>query len=502
MGPGGYKVETDAGKPFRFDHFFDGMAQVHRFEIASSTKVLYNSRHTCDEIVEQVRRLGHVGGSFTFAQGRDPCRSYFRKFMSFFIRGPGADAVEKGGEGNGMNISVNLSYNLPGYPSTTTHGTSLYAKTDASGAQKLDPESLEPLGLIDQRELHPELTGPLSCAHARTDPETGDLYNFNLEFCGGATYRIFRVVKETGKVDILATIRDAAPAYVHSFWLTRNYFILGIFGAHFALGGLKMLYRRNLLDALLPLDPKVPNKFYVIDRVGGRGVVAKYESDAFFAFHCINAWEEADDVILDVPTYRDLDCLHKFFYKNLLAEEDGWEWVDKAQFEYTRLRLPGITTPRKPPPPRTLPFLWPRPPPLPKAETVFKVPWQSSFELPTINPAYDTRPHRYTYGLNTSRRSTFMESIIKYDSQTHTSRLWSVDGHTPGEPIFVPDPEGKAEDDGVVVSVVLDGFSGTSYLLVLDARRWVERARVLVGRCVPLGIHGRFVDAEGKSAEY
>ena len=39
----------------------------------------------------------------------------------------------------------------------------------------------------------------------------------------------------------------------------------------------------------------------------------------------------------------------------------------------------------------------------------------------------------------------------------------------PGEPQFVPDPKGTAEDAGALLSVVLDGRANTSFLLILDA---------------------------------
>lgn len=45
---------------------------------------------------------------------------------------------------------------------------------------------------------------------------------------------------------------------------------------------------------------------------------------------------------------------------------------------------------------------------------------------------------------------------------------------SPGEAIFLPDPEGKGEgeDEGILLSVVLDGVAGKSYLLVLDAKEF------------------------------
>ncbi|WP_199336987.1 carotenoid oxygenase family protein [Oscillatoria sp. FACHB-1407] len=48
----------------------------------------------------------------------------------------------------------------------------------------------------------------------------------------------------------------------------------------------------------------------------------------------------------------------------------------------------------------------------------------------------------------------------------------------PGEPVFVAAPNATSEDEGVVLSVVLDTQTENSFLLVLDAQSWNELARV------------------------
>lgn len=91
-------------------------------------------------------------------------------------------------------------------------------------------------------------------------------------------------------------------------------------------------------------------------------------------------------------------------------------------------------------------------------------------------------------------KSTVLDGIIKYDTQTHTARIWEEHAHTPGECIFVPSPEpGAAEDEGVLLSVVLDGRAKKSYLLVLNAKDLKEVARAELETIVGLGFHGKHV---------
>jgi len=70
--------------------------------------------------------------------------------------------------------------------------------------------------------------------------------------------------------------------------------------------------------------------------------------------------------------------------------------------------------------------------------------------------------------------------------------VWSARDAYPGEPVFVPKPGAVEEDDGVVLSVVLDASAGNSFLAILDARSFSELARVHAPHHIPFGFHGIF----------
>ena len=53
-------------------------------------------------------------------------------------------------------------------------------------------------------------------------------------------------------------------------------------------------------------------------------------------------------------------------------------------------------------------------------------------------------------------------------------------------------PEAEHEDDGVLLSVVLDAEAETSFLLVLDAADLSELARAQAPHHIPFGFHGQF----------
>ncbi|MDX8153279.1 carotenoid oxygenase family protein [Patulibacter brassicae] len=65
-------------------------------------------------------------------------------------------------------------------------------------------------------------------------------------------------------------------------------------------------------------------------------------------------------------------------------------------------------------------------------------------------------------------------------------------GCYPGEPIFVPAPDAEHEDEGAVLSVVLDSHAGRSFLVVLDARDLSEIARAELPHHLPFNFHAQF----------
>jgi torulene dioxygenase len=187
-------------------------------------------------------------------------------------------------------------------------------------------------------------------------------------------------------------------AYIHSMFLTEHYVVLCIFDAYFAAGGLKMLWARNMLDAMY-FDPQKKSKWLVVDRVEGKGLVAVFGSEPCFSFHCVNAWEEKSgkdpkvvDIILEVPAYENLDILKRFYYENMKATASGsrayvGENRLRARPHFTRWKLSGVTnTTKTPSTPRN------------SAERLFTLSPADTMELPTFNPPSTTKPSRYIYG--------------------------------------------------------------------------------------------------------
>lgn len=501
-GPGGHQVKTKSQKTYEVSHWFDGFSQTHRFVLAPPTNgdyitdITHNSRHSCNSLIEAVRK-GANPSWISFGQKFDPCESFFKKAMSSFQAATAGDAKEVDGVNIGVTVKPNMP--MPGHPSSKLgpkdeNGISnVWVKTDNAAMQSINPTTLEPNEVARHPKLHPSLKGPFTAAHSRTDPVTGDWYNFNLEVGRTPTYRVFRMSASTGKTDILATISggDIKAAYLHSFMLTEKYVLLCIYDAYLGANGAKVLWTKNMLDAM-EWNPKKKNIWLVVDRRGTKGLVGIYESDPHFAFHPVNAWEQPSetdpsktDLFTDVPAYDSLDVLKRFYYENMKSTSPSalaYTKNDTCRANMTRFKLAGVGS-------TTLPVSSKRKP----VEIVFKATSSDSPELPTFNPTFACKPSRYIYGVSDRGKSTFLDGLLKFDSETRSAQCWSVHAQSPGEPIFLPDPKGKDEDDGVLLSVVLDGTRGKSYLLCLDAKGFMEVGRAEMESVVGFGFHGTHV---------
>ena len=146
----------------------------------------YTSKLHAEELVRSAQGTGSVGSHVTFGE-RDPCDSFYRKVKSSFL--PSKPRV-----GLHANIGVAMRRPLeselaalptmtPGIPDVLT------VTTDNNAVKHIDAVTLQPLEVTTQDLLHPDLGGPLSAAHAREDPVTGDVFNYNLTLGPTPVYR-------------------------------------------------------------------------------------------------------------------------------------------------------------------------------------------------------------------------------------------------------------------------------------------------------------------------
>ena len=111
------------------------------------------------------------------------------------------------------------------------------------------------------------------------------------------------------------------------------------------------------------------------------------------------------------------------------------------------------------------------------------------FDYPIINEQYRGREYCYVYG--TSMVDYSRTAIIKKNLCNPTAdKFWYKENHYLSEVWFFPTPEGKAEDDGVIMTIAFDGEKKQSYLLLLDGFSLETVAITYLPYNVPWTAHG------------
>jgi carotenoid cleavage dioxygenase-like enzyme len=412
-----------------YRHWFDGLALLHRFAFGAGS-VTYSSRFLESRAYRAARDDGRIAYS-EFAT--DPCRSLFQRVATLF-------APPRFGD----NANVNIS----------RLDDRFVALSETPLPVVFDPVTLETLGVAEPAP------GQLTVAHPHRAPTTGARVSYATHFGPFTTYR----VTVAGRV--VARLPVARPAYMHSFAVTERHVVLVEF-PFVAVPVAIPLSGRPFIENFR-WRPRRGTRLRVLDLESG-GSSGTFETEPFFAFHHVNAYEDGDELVLDLCAYDDARI------------------VGSLSLETLRRPAPQLPTPR-------LRRLRVRPrdgrvetEPLPDV----------AIELPRIDyERSNGRRHRVVYGVGPARPGAFLERIAKVDVAEGDVLVWAEDGTYPGEPVYVPSPGAAAEDDGVLLSVVLDAGAGTSFLLVLDARDLRELARARVPEPVPFGFHGQhFADA-------
>ena len=413
------------------NHWFDGLAMLHRFEVADG-RVTYASRFLETKAYRAARDRGELGYS-EFAT--DPCRSLFQRVATLFS----------------PQLSDNGNVNL------TRLGERFIAMTETPIPVQFDGETLAAAGVAY------EVPGELTTAHPHLDRASGGMLNYAAKLGPRSEYRFFRLGPDADEPQVVASAPTREPAYMHSFGLTERWIVLAEFP--FVVNPLSLVLSGRPYIENYRWKPDRGTRLTLLDRATGF-VSGPFETDPFFCFHHVNAYEEDGSVVVDMCTFDDADLVEDLYLARLRAGKP----VPRPQIRRCRLSVDAGTV---------------------AGERLL----DEGFDLPRINYGRcNERPYRYAWGAGIGDSGWF-DRIVKGDVAERTTTAWASDGCYPGEPVFVAEPGAEAEDAGALLSVVLDGDSGSSFLLVLDAATLDELARAEVPRHIPFGFHGQFAPA-------
>lgn len=435
-GPARFRLEDKT-----LNHWFDGLAMLHKFDIADG-RVSY-----ANKFLDTPARRAAKDGKMTYSEfATDPCRSLFQRFTQMFTGGPRF----------GANANVTIG----------EIAEQFVAQTEVPMPVAFDKETLNTIGVLHYED---QLKGSLTTAHPHYDQQAS--YNYLLNFGVTSTYGVYRLPNGSRTRQLLGNPTAKKPSYMHSFALSEKYAILMEFPL--VVNPLRMLVGGKPFIANYRWEPERGTRFSLVDRRTGE-VSYAHTDEAWFGFHHVNAVDRdrEDGVIdLDITVYPTAEVVQHFYLTSLLDRPNHNVYPDNELRRFTINTATGTVTSR------TL--------------------VDHSAELPRINYDHNTKPYRYVYanGIAKPGESVFLDTIVKLDVESGEATEWRHDNHFPGEPVFVARPDASTEDDGVLLTVVLDASNDTSYLLLLDAHDLSEIARALVPQHVPFGFHGTYTSA-------
>uniref|UniRef100_A0A8C0JPF9 Beta-carotene oxygenase 1 n=1 Tax=Canis lupus dingo TaxID=286419 RepID=A0A8C0JPF9_CANLU len=482
-GPGMHTVgET------RYNHWFDGLALLHSFTIRDG-EVYYRSKYLrSDTYKDNIEANRIVVSEFGTMAYPDPCKNIFSKAFSY------------------------LSHTIPDFTDNCLInimkcGEDFYATTETNYIRKINPHTLETLEKVDYRKF---VAVNLATAHPHYD-EAGNVLNMGTSIMdkGKTKYVIFKIpatVPEDKKeknplkhTEVFCSITSRSllsPSYYHSFGVTENYVIF--LEQPFKLDILKMstAYIRGVNWASCMAFHKEDKTYiHIIDQRTRKPVPTKFYTDPMVVFHHVNAYEEDGCLFFDVIAYEDSSLYQLFYLANLNQDfEENSRLtsiptlrrfavplnVDKnAEVGSNLIKLASTTA-------RALKE---------KDDQVYCQPelLYEGLELPRINYAHNGKRYRYIFAAEV-QWSPIPTKILKYDVLTKSSLKWGQEHCWPAEPLFVPTPGAKDEDDGIILSAIVSTDpQKLPFLLILDAKSFTELARASIDVEMHLDLHGLFI---------
>jgi beta,beta-carotene 9',10'-dioxygenase len=413
-------------------HWFDGLAMLHRFTIEDG-QVSYGNRYLESRSYRSAREQGRlVYGEFA----TDPCRSLFKRVQTLFA--PGKALPD--------NANINVM----------KLGERFVAMTETPIPVQFDPHTLETAGVAGY-----EVPGQLTTAHPHLNRADGGMLNYAAKLGRVSSYRFFHLPPEGSKPRRIGSLAVKEPAYMHSFGLTERFLVLAEFPL--VVNPLALAFANRPYIENYKWKPELGTRFTLLDRATGEAI-GGFQTDACFAFHHVNAYEEGDEVVVDLCVFEDAGVIEDLYLERLRAGKP----VAGAHLTRFRLHRESRSVTRE-------------------------LLAEPDIELPRINYGRcNERPHRYVWGVGGEDPSSWLSRILKIDTADGSWLSWSQAGCYPGEPVFVGRPGAEGEDEGVLLSVVLDASAESSFLLVLDARYLTEVARAEVPHHIPFGFHGQF----------
>lgn len=470
---------------------FDGCAVIFKFHIdGQSNSVICSHRFLESNYYAAAKQHGKIKLKLAHSKSDPTEVLHSLKY---------AGELAKGALKYGMQLGDNALVSI--FP----QGDELIARTEtAAGTYSIDPESLKTLERIKYQD---NIHGLVTSAHPHFHPTTGDSINLACDFTPtflrdeSATLKIhrFRVPEitvyrqpaDSPRVRIpvasLPYLQPTSPTWIHQMGVSTRYAIVIQNPVLFDIRS--MLLGESGEYMAFKWQPELGSLIHIVplENREAESRVKTFKAPAFLVTHVANSFEEGPFIHLDVAVSENPGIMSHWSLETV-----GRDFDPPSAREIPSTRLRRLTIDTRMPEGASLDqktFLRP----------LIRAPdeeYGSAFELPNINPAFAGKPYRFIYGASCVRPTNCWNALVKFDILAEPGKQqvwrWHEGGGACWEPIFVPAPNGKREDEGVIVTVYTQP-DGKTALLVLDAMKFTEIARAVLPYGIPNGFHGCWV---------
>jgi carotenoid cleavage dioxygenase-like enzyme len=432
------------GNGFKLNHLFDSLSLLLKFEIKDSN-IYFNAR-ILDSIyyndsLKGIPLYRTLGGT---TPGMNEKQSLETK-MHFMH--------------DNMNANIIMMRD------------NLFAISDLAGDILIDQETLK--FESKYKFKNDEKNNFISCAHPEKWVANRDIvfnYETDLENMIYKFYYINTSISTKGDLEkhYFYDIPTKNFSYIHSFSVTKHYII---FIEYPFFWNIKEIIDSVVILPSLKWIPEMKTKIHIIDLNNINSELITIETKAFFSFHHINAFDiynkvnnelNVSNIFLELITYEDASIFENFYMSNLLnVSENGLKGGNYSKIIINLDRKHKLTY----------------------FEMFTHKINNEMIEMPTVNQKYKGQFSTFFYSFTESGK------IIKVNTITGFVQEWYKKYHIPSEPIFISNTD-LSEDDGFIVSVVLDSRSEKSYLLILNAIDMKEMAIGHISTHIPLTCHG------------
>ena len=358
--------------------------------------------------------------------------------------------------GSGPRFSASLKHSAN--TNFVVHACRGLALWEGGHPYEMDPSSLETLGSFNMRSLARSgmpaatglgatldaalgLGGDAVCAHPRRDPATGTTaFMLFRHEPRGTRIRIASLPDGSFKPLHVREVLVPHFSIIHDFGITRDYYVF--FAATMVFDWFAFFCGASMADCSRQTTGST--KMYLVHRWHIRQRPEVLDAGHVFSTHVVNAFQTARWVVADVVAMP-----------RLLDPPRGMPDVRMMRFAS---RDGAVTS---------------------------HVMCSHLTEFPTTAPAVQGLAYRFAYAASDPFGWT------KIDTVSGMTWLCSCVSGPHAEPVFVPAPDGKNEDDGWLIGFAMDG--DLALLCVADARTMTPTCVMQAPGVHAFTLHGCFI---------